>query len=90
MLLRRAQGNVSVDLSKLEHIGFQVDTLIVDVICGDQGSSIRGADVLPQLQNEIDRLGHALIGPRTGRKFASKTQYGAKMGVRWTFGVCGI
>lgn len=88
--LKRAKGNVEVDLSSLEHIGLQLDQLVVDVMCVEHGSPLRAQDLQPRMKAEIERLGRVLIGQQTTSRFRSRAHYAAVIGVHWTFEVARV
>jgi hypothetical protein len=82
--LKRAKNILQVDLSRLEHIGFKIDKLVVGVFCNTAQQSAKRIDDLEQLlEVEMKRLGRAMIDGSTMSRVSQDTAIGTS--VRWNF-----
>jgi hypothetical protein len=76
--LRRGKDIIRVDLSSLEHIGFRIDKLVVDVRCTSTKPTWRMNNLEQLVEAEVKRLGRAMIGQTVSSKSYSN-------GIKWKF-----
>lgn len=76
--LRRGEDIIRIDLSSLEHIGFQIDKLVVDVRCTSTKLTWRMNSLEQLVEAEVKRLGRAMIGQAVSAKFYTN-------GIKWRF-----